>query len=93
MLNIGRFMLSTSIMCSFNTTMSSNRFYNNPDINSYLARLLEKDSYIDFQKEDSTTKKINPRMVFTFYKNNLKIFEQLKKFIGSEFLKQDLVIL
>jgi hypothetical protein len=50
MLNIGRFMLSTSIMCLSNTTMSSNRLYNNPNIGSYLAGLLERDSHIDLQK-------------------------------------------
>jgi hypothetical protein len=67
--------------------MSSNKFYNNPDIGSYLAGLLEGDGHIDLQKEDSTTKKINPKMVFTFHKNNLEMFEQLKEFIGSGFFK------
>jgi hypothetical protein len=67
--------------------MSSNRFYNNPDIGSYLAGLLEGDGHIDLQREDSTAKKINPKMVFTFHKNNLEMFEQLKEFIGSGFFK------
>jgi hypothetical protein len=67
--------------------MSSNKFYNNPDIGSYLAGLLEGDGHIDLQKEDSTTKKINPKMVFTFHKNNLEMFEQLKEFISSGFFK------
>jgi hypothetical protein len=31
--------------------------------------------------------KINPKMVFTFHKNNLEMFEQLKKFISSGFFK------
>jgi hypothetical protein len=50
--------------------MSSNRFYNNPDIGSYLARLLERNGHIDLQRENSITK-INPKIVFTFHKNYL----------------------
>jgi hypothetical protein len=85
MLNIGRFMLSTLTMCLSNTIMSSNRFYNNLNIGSYLARLLEENDYIDFQK--IVQLKINPKMVFIFHKNNLEMFKQLKIFIDSRFFK------
>lgn len=51
MLNIGRFMLSTSTMCLFNTIMSSNRFYNNPDIGFYLVGLLEKTVILIFKEK------------------------------------------
>jgi hypothetical protein len=86
MLNIGRFMLSTLTMCLSNTIMSSNRFYNNLNIGSYLARLLEENDYIDFQKK-IVQLKINPKMVFIFHKNNLEMFKQLKIFIDSGFFK------
>lgn len=50
MLNIGRFMLSTLTMCLSNIIMSKNKFYNNPDIDSYLAELLEGNDHIDLQR-------------------------------------------
>jgi hypothetical protein len=54
---------------------------------AYLAGLLEGDGHIDIQREDTETKKVNPRFVFTFHKNNFNLFEQLHNYIGSGFFK------
>lgn len=69
---------------------SNNKFNEYKDIGSYLAGLLEGDGHIDIQSDDSTSKKVNPRFVFTFHKNNLSMFEQLNEYIGSGFFKTGL---
>lgn len=81
--------------------VSNNKFNEYKDIGSYLAGLLEGDGHMDIQSDDSTSKKVNPftgveepgvrapgpRFVFIFHKNNLNMFEQLNKYIGSGFFK------
>jgi hypothetical protein len=57
------------------------------NVGAYLAGLLEGDGHIDIQREDTETKKVNPRFVFTFHKNNFNLFEQLHNYIGSGFFK------
>ena len=87
-LNIDRFMLETSTM---NSTVKAvnyeNKFIKYENVGAYLAGLLEGDGYIEIQRENSDTKKVNPRFVFTFHKNNLSLFEELHNFIGSGFFK------
>lgn len=83
-------MLSTSSMCLSDTIESNNKFNEYKDIGSYLAGLLEGDGHIDIQSDDSTSKKVNPRLVFTFHKNNLSMFKQLNEYIGSGFFKTGL---
>ena len=80
-------MLSTS--SGLSTTIKSNNKLNEyKDIGSYLAGLLEGDGHIDIQSDESTYRKINPKYVFTFHKDNLKMYEELRLFIGSGFFKQ-----
>lgn len=85
-LNIGRFMLSTS--SGLSTTMKSNNKLNEyKHIGSYLAGLLEGDGHIKIQSSESTSKKINPRFVFTFHTNNLSMYDELHQFVDSGFFK------
>jgi len=85
-LNIGRFMLSTS--SGLSTTMKSNNKLNEyKHIGSYLAGLLEGDGHIEIQSSESTSKKINPRFVFTFHTNNLSMYDELHQFVDSGFFK------
>lgn len=82
-------MFSTSSMCLSNTVESNNKLNEYLHIGFYLAGLLEGDGHIEIQSDESTSKKINPRFVFTFHSNSLQIYEELHQFIGSGFFKKE----
>lgn len=71
-----------------NNVAKFKEFYTDDSIGAYLAGLIEGDGYIEIQSDKSKAKKINPRIVFTFHKNNLVLFEQINAFIGSGFFKK-----
>ena len=60
-------MLKTSTKC-YRTTKNENKLMEYGNVGAYLAGLLEGDGHIDIQREDTETKKVNPRFVFTFHK-------------------------
>lgn len=68
--------------------MDSLEPYGNPfncydNVGSYLAGLLEGDGHISIKYDHHSDKVIRMVFDFTFHKNNITLFKELKAFIGS----------